>query len=97
MRLKLVYKSATTDHRLRPRPPTTDHRKKPPRPVPKKNTDFPNSKPKKTPLIPVAKYAKYTHPPGVKSLTFKKAYEIIVSGNIGHLEAYDPINLVHME
>ena len=32
-----------------------------------------------------------------KNVDLQKAYEIIVSGNVGHLEAYDTINFVHME
>ena len=32
-----------------------------------------------------------------KKVDLQKAYEIIVSGNVGHLEAYDSIIFVHME
>ena len=32
-----------------------------------------------------------------KKVGLRKAYEIIASGNVGHLEAYDSINFVHME
>ena len=32
-----------------------------------------------------------------KKADFRKAYEIIVSRNVGYLEAYDSISFVHME
>ena len=32
-----------------------------------------------------------------KKVDLQKAFEIIVSENAGHVEAYDSINLVHIE
>ena len=32
-----------------------------------------------------------------KKVDLRKVYEIIASGNVGHLEAYDSISFVHME